>query len=354
MNKIMGNINKPIIFGGESYPKFNNAIIMMGGAGTNKRRVVENLMQIEGEVFSYERGLEIALRSEKAKKKLLSWGFDIDTLDMTKRKNITDVYQKLESMGELKRGFPSDDFSISQLSNIDNKPNIIDIDEVEDGIDFYNLVFRIKNYKYDKKNIHIVWVIEDFEDVKQRNLNSNDGRVISDTDLEVTRQGTGLLMCKFLNESLKLSEYMDGDIWLVLGEQDIVQVKKAGSPIDNDKFDDRILNIIYERVPDILGKYLLNKRRNKDGVWKEIVKKTPTIQQFLGDVSCSNIVGSDTIFTTSIDGDSYKVATVKGFENNISNRVSENEYDSVDLNNFKSELTHFIVDAINEKLERER
>jgi hypothetical protein len=348
----MGNTNKPIIFGGESYPKYNNAIIMMGG--TNKRRVVENLMQIEGEVFNCERGLEIALRSEKAKKKLMGWGFDIDTLDMTKRKNITDVYQKLESMGELKRGFPSDDFSISQLSNGDNKPNIIDIDEVEDGIDFYNLVFRIKNYNYDKKKIHIVWVIEDFEDVKQRNLNSNDGRVISDIDLMVTHEGTARLMLEFLNGSLNLSEYMDGDIWLVLGEDDIVQVKKAGSPIDNDKFDDRILNIIHERVPVIIGGFLLNKRRNKDGVWEEIVKKTPTIQQFLGNVSCSNMVGSDTIFTTSIDGDSYKVATVKGFENNISNRVSENEYDSVDLNDFKSELTHYIVDAINEKLERER
>lgn len=350
----MKKINKPIIFGGEPYPKNSTAVIMIGGAGSNKKEVVQNMMEIDGEVFSSERGLEIALTSEKAKKKLMRRGFDLDLLDMTVPKNITEVYDKLESMGELNRGIPNDLSSRILLSNGDYKPNLIDIDEVEDGIDFYNLTFSIKNMKYNNKDIHIVWVIEDYEDVKRRKLSNIDCRVVSDIDLKVTHEATGNLMREIINGSLNLSEYMDGDIWLVLGEHEIIQIKKAGRPIENNKLNDHILNTIHESVPVIRGKHLLNKRRNIHGVWKEIIKKTPTIQEFLGNVECHNMIGSDTIFTESIDGDSYVVAKVIGIEGNISNRVGGNEYDSVDLNNFKSELTHYIVDAINEKLEREK
>lgn len=350
----MENINKPIIFGGESYPKNNTAVIMIGGAGTNKKGIVDNLMQIEGEVFSSERGIETVLRSEKAKKKLVNKGFDLDTLDMTNSRTITELYEEIESMAEFKRGISNDLSSRIRLSKGQFKPNLIEIDEVKDTINFFNLTFSLKNKKYDKENIHIVWVIEDYEDIKKRNLNRIDGRVISDIDLMVTHEGTGRLMLEILNQSFNLSEYMDGDIWFVLGEQEIIQIKKAGSPIDNNKLNDRILDTLHDRVPVIRGKDIINKRRNSQGIWKEIINKTPTIQEFLGDVSCLNMMGSGTIFTKSANGYSYKIAEVKGFDINISNWIGENEYDSIDLNNFKSELTHYIVDAINEKLEREQ
>lgn len=344
----MEKTKKTITFGGESYPKNNTAVVMIGEAGTNKKEVAEKMMEINGEVFSTERALEEALRSEKAKKKLMQSGFNLNILDMKDPKNITDVYNKLESMGEIKAGIPNDLSSKIMLGDKKNKPNLIYIDTVRDSINFYNLISSLLGSfkKYEKKDIHVVWVIEDYEEI-------NSG-VISDTDFKITNDGCGNLMSNILNGTLNLSEYMDGDIWLVLGEHDIIQIKKAGSSIDDNKFNDRILNLINERVPYIQGKYLLNKRKHADGTWKDIEKKTPTIQEFLLDVSCNDMLGSDAIFTTSIDGDSYEVAKIKGFEGNISNWVNNKEYDSVDLNNFKSELTHFIVDAINEKLEKEK
>ena len=83
-------------------------------------------------------------------------------------------------------------------------------------------------------------------------------------------------------------------------------------------------------------------------------KKLRTIQEFIGKASMNeNYSGSSMVFGDSIDGNSVVLANVGGIQRNISRRVGSNEYDSEDVSKFTYDLTKFIVEAINEKLERD-
>lgn len=66
------------------------------------------------------------------------------------------------------------------------------------------------NVGYDKKNIHIVWVVNDIEVAKAQNLTRS--RTVPAEILVNTHRGASQTMGDILNMGKTLKRYMDGDI----------------------------------------------------------------------------------------------------------------------------------------------
>lgn len=82
-------------------------------------------------------------------------------------------------------------------------------------------------------------------------------------------------------------------------------------------------------------------------------EKVPPLNEFLKDVRCHQENYGGAIFTTSIDGDSYEVARIKGIKHNITNFADPDDFDRQEVLDHTLDLTNFITDAIKEKLNRD-
>ena len=243
--------SKPITFAGEQYPRYNHAVIIVGGIGSDKKSVINDLMSIEGEVYSLEKKVEYVLRNDSIKKRILkNKGVDLDKFDQSNPIEKAELYYYVERFGyESNSMSPVESVSPPKIDP-ERIPNCIIQDSVEDTIDFYNETRGLNRWSdYDKKDIHLVWVINDLEEVVKQYL-ANANKNISDALIRSSFHSITRLMKQILNGSMALSDYMDGDIWLVFDKDTIVHFKKSGSPIDKSKLTDEVIDAIKERIPE--------------------------------------------------------------------------------------------------------
>ena len=108
----------------------------------------------------------------------------------------------------------------------DNKPNIVIVDWVKDGIDFINCISWLKRMEYVPENIHLVWIKGDVENALKQNHGIH-------TD-DVVRESYDLLVKLFADirsGAIPLEGRFDGDVWFVDGDSD-TRVKTSGVSID--------------------------------------------------------------------------------------------------------------------------
>jgi hypothetical protein len=92
----------------------------------------------------------------------------------------------------------------------DRKPNII-FDMTLKSLDKLDKIARdAASLGYDKKNVHIVWVVNDIEVAKQQNLKR--ARTVPTEILVNTHRGAANTMGDIINMGNKLKRYIDGDI----------------------------------------------------------------------------------------------------------------------------------------------
>lgn len=80
--------------------------------------------------------------------------------------------------------------------------------------------------------------------------------------------------------------------------------------------------------------------------------RIPTPIEFIGKASMSELDNGGAIFGTTVNNDKVVVAEIGGLLRNITSFIGEDEYTSKELGAFKIELTRFVCEAINEKIER--
>jgi hypothetical protein len=92
----------------------------------------------------------------------------------------------------------------------DRKPNIIFDMTFKELSKLEKVANDASKLGYDKKNIHIVWVVNDIEVAKAQNLKR--ARVVPSEILVNTHRGAANTMGDIINMGNKLKKYMDGDI----------------------------------------------------------------------------------------------------------------------------------------------
>lgn len=220
---------------GKAYPKFNNVLIAAGGAGSGKGFVLNNVLLFNGKTFDVD-ALKTNILRFGSKEESKIWqefkkfaekeGYvktNLNDLDLKNSKDVGILHEFSKAMGyddKFKELF----FKVSRESK--NKPNVI-FDVTLKNI---KAIDEINNYiklgKYDKKNVHLVWILNSFDiALKQNNQRE---RQVSLEIMAKTHEGAALTMREILENSENYRDVIDGDIWIVPN-----QVKVDSSVIQN-------------------------------------------------------------------------------------------------------------------------
>jgi len=223
-------LEKLITFGGKAYPKFGNIVIMAGGAGSGKGFVKDKLVGLEGRVFDVDELKKMAAASpaiqRRVKKEL---GVDIADVgaDLKKPENVAKMHEIVGEYLDLDNRIKKSLYGGIMLAHPDRKPNIIFDVTLKDLRKLESLTRQAANLGYDKKNVHIVWVVNDIEVAKVQN--SNRDRIVPVEILVNTHRGASQTMQDILNMGNSLKKYMDGDIVFAFNKVGVdANISKSG------------------------------------------------------------------------------------------------------------------------------
>jgi len=208
-------LEKLITFGGKAYPKFGNVVILAGGGGSGKGFIQSQLMGIQGKTFDVDALKSLAVKSEKiAQRVKKELGVDLSQFNVKGAlKNPETVSllhgiigDELKLPDKEKRAF----FSSIMTADPERKPNVIFDVTLKSLQKFDNLISNVTRLGYDKKNIHLVWIINDIEIALKQNAERD--RFVKPEILINTHVGAQQTVADVIKLGNKLKSYMDGDI----------------------------------------------------------------------------------------------------------------------------------------------
>lgn len=266
--KIRDYLNEKLITLGNKRPAYNNVVFLAGGAGSGKGFIKDKLLGIEGKSLDVDAIKKLAMGSIKFAKKVKDeTGYDIKTMDLRKPENVSLLHGILKDYDLVDKRYDALFKSIALKP--DNKPNIIFDVTLASITKLYNHSVDIEMMGYDKKNVHLVWIINDFRVALEQNKNRD--RIVPEDILIDTHKGAASTMRSIIDMGPSLKKYIDGDVWLVFNKifvdiklarseeggeyvTDInyFKIKEVGKPIKSfDEISDEIKQKIHSYVPKI-------------------------------------------------------------------------------------------------------
>lgn len=260
-------LEKLVTFGGKAYPKFGNVVILAGGAGSGKGFVGDNLLGIEGNVFDVDAIKELALKSkliaQKVKEKT---GHDISKFNLKNPKDVGTLHVTLDNELDLIDKRTKAKFASVITAPADRKPNMIFDVTLKNLNKLRTIASDVQELGYDPKNVHIVWVVNDFNVAIKQNRGRD--RVVPEEILMDTHRGAAQTAKDILDMGNGITKYLDGDIWYVFNKRgedstiakssaggsyiqdaNYIKVKESGKPINKKKVDTQVRDKIKGYVP---------------------------------------------------------------------------------------------------------
>lgn len=218
---------KLITFNKKAYPKYNQIVIVCGGGGSGKGFVVKNVLGIDAKVLNVDDVKEILVKmkgdGELSKKFEEKYGKSLDKVDMTIPKDVSDLH---EFVGDNKLAEKLNNSVFKQQANKKDKDNIIfdvtlkNYPKVED-------IARLAGIGgYDINNIHLVWVLNNFDTAVEQN-NSRD-RKVDASILKKTHVGCANQVHRILRYS-DGHDLVGGDVWIYFGSTNTGDAKMVNS-----------------------------------------------------------------------------------------------------------------------------
>lgn len=208
-------LEKLITFGGKAYPKFGNVVILAGGGGSGKGFIQSQLMGIQGKTFDVDALKSLAVKSNKiAQRVKKELGVDLSQFKVKGALKNPETVSLLHGIigDELK--LPDKEkqafFSSIMTADPERKPNVIFDVTLKSLQKFDNLISNVTRLGYDKKNIHLVWIINDIEIALKQNAERD--RFVKPEILINTHVGAQQTVADVIKLGNKLKSYMDGDI----------------------------------------------------------------------------------------------------------------------------------------------
>lgn len=229
-------LEKLITFGGKAYPKFGNIVIMAGGAGSGKGFVKDKLVGIEGKVFDVDELKTLASKTPVIIKRIKDeMGVDLPELakNLKNPDNVGKLHQIMGDYLKLDSRAKKSMYTSIIAADPERKPNIIFDVTLKDLQKLERIARDAANLGYDKKNVHIVWVINDIE-VAQTQNKARDRTVPSEI-LVNTHRGAANTMGDIINMGTRLKKYLDGEIVFAFNkvgvDADLQKSDRAGKKI---------------------------------------------------------------------------------------------------------------------------
>lgn len=263
-------MEKLITFGGQAYPNYGHIVLMAGGAGSGKGFVLGNLVGLEGKVFDVDELKTLASKTPAIKRRVAQeLGVDLEDLasNLKNPENVAKLHDIMGDYLQIDKRKEKAFYRGVLAAPEDRKPNII-FDMTLKSLDKLDKIAKdAAKLGYDKKNIHIVWVINDIEVAQKQNAARS--RTVPSEILINTHRGAANTMGDIINMGSRLKKYIDGDIVFAFNKVGVdanlvksgkggsyvkdanyFYVKRAGkSPTSVDKLDKTIRAKIKDYVP---------------------------------------------------------------------------------------------------------
>ena len=232
-------MEKLITFAGKAYPRQGHALILAGGAGSGKGFVLDNLIGLEGKVFNVDDLKSAVMKTPKIIKKIKDkLGIDMSKMDLKKGDDVAKLHDIVANELNLSNKQQISFFANALFQRDDLKPNVIFDVTLKDLRKLDNITRLVQATGYEKKNIHIVWVVNDIEVAKKQNLERP--RQVPVEILINTHRGASQTMLDILKMGKGLRKYMDGDIAFIFNkvgvDGDLQKSGRDGSYVKDPNF----------------------------------------------------------------------------------------------------------------------
>ena len=247
-----------ITFNNKAYPSYNNVVILAGGSGSGKGFIMDKLVGIDGKIYDVDTLKFFALRSQTLKAKYPQ----LADMSISNPEDVTKLHQIIQAEnieGKLLQALKNGIIGIHSKENY--KPNIIFDVTLSEISKLYHIAEYSDELNYPKQNRHLVWVIQDVEIASM--LNAKRQRVLLDSLLRIKHANVAHTMDNILKLHADMSNYMDGDFWLVFNKPNVdVKIK------ENPKTHNFVIDDIFKMKIKSAGQPL-----NKESIPKEIIQK---------------------------------------------------------------------------------
>lgn len=250
-NQYVNMINEKLItFGNRVYPRNNQIVIVCGGGGSGKGFVVSNVLGIQAKILNVDDVKETLVKmkdtdnlSKQFKEK---YGKFLSQVDMANATDVGNLHAFVEEHNLAKN--INDTFFKAQALKKDKENALFDVtlkrypklpDIVELGL----------LGGYDPKNMHIVWVLNNFD--MARKQNSERARRVADDILRSTHIGCAKTVREILMNAEEKA-IVDGDIWIYFANRNVdsklaisdlggkyledyvcIKIKEQGKPLES-------------------------------------------------------------------------------------------------------------------------
>jgi len=204
-----------ITFGGKSYPKEDNVLLLVGGGGSGKGFILDNLVGMEGRVINPDKYKELLFSTMRLKNKVQKeTGLNIkDPSVLNDPETTNTLHQWFKESGMGKKG---EGVLARSILSSKNKPNLIfdkTFKDIEDIMDVLNLV---RDLGYKKENVHLVWVLTPTPEALQNN--SERERSVPESIVKRAHNKVFSAMEDFFGVYGDL--HFDGDLWIAFNSRE--------------------------------------------------------------------------------------------------------------------------------------
>ncbi len=270
---------KALNIGGKSaMPKTNQAVILAGGAGSGKGMVLNNILNIpNAKIFDVDK-LKTDILTLRPKSMadafLKQTGKKLEQIDLGSPEDVALMHKfvadnkldkKVIQQFFIANGDVWPDGTPKSQKN-PYKPNVVFDVTLKDEKKMFDLCSMLQFYGWDKKDIHLVWILNDFEIASVQNQERT--RKVPEKIFNQTHVGASNTMREILVNFEKFAGCMDGEIWIVPNKRSVDNVfefkgkNKDGKPILSLKLYTAMK--VKDRGKKVLDPDILMQKRIKD------------------------------------------------------------------------------------------
>lgn len=208
-----------IQFGGQKQTQFGQIVIMAGGAGSGKGFIKDKLLDIDGKVFDVDALKTMAMKTPLIVKKVKDeYGVDFSQLNLKKPEDVFKLHKIISDIGLEKGGKGAIAKSII-AAHPERKPNLIFDVTLKDLKKMADISHYVTELGYDKKNIHVVWILNQIDVAIAQNMER--ARRVPDDILMDTHKHVSYAMKNVLTGVSQLRAYMDGKFIIVPNQRNV-------------------------------------------------------------------------------------------------------------------------------------
>ena len=254
-------VAKQITFGGKSYENYGQVVMVGGGSGSGKGFQISQLFGITGKNYDVDSLKEFVKKNNILRDKLSEkYGVSESVFDMKTPKDVSEVHTIIKQEG-LQQKYENMIFNMAKYSGEKTKTNLIFDKTFDSFVDFVYVTERVKEMGYDPKNIHFVWVVNDYRVALEQNKNRS--RTVDENIVMSIHKHTSMTIKDILQLGDKLRKYMDGDFWISFNKIDVdVKSEKLG---ENNY---HITDATYYKIKEKGGSLVSYEELNKDMINK--------------------------------------------------------------------------------------